>query len=107
MARVTTDNPKQQAHELIERLTGGQAAAVVGLLSSMLDPVDRALANAPLDDEPVSDDEFRDIAEERASSARDQAITNDEVLAEFGLSPDDFHQMGRSPLKAETIRTRQ
>ena len=45
----------------------GQVAAVVGLLEVMLDPVSVALANAPMDDEPVSEEEARDIAEARAA----------------------------------------
>ena len=36
----------------------------------MLDPVVRALANAPYDDEPVSEEEARDIAAARAALAR-------------------------------------
>ncbi len=63
-------NPKKEAHELIKRISVSQASAVVTLITSMLDPVDRALANAPYDDEPVSEEEARDIAESRASYAR-------------------------------------
>ncbi len=51
MATVET-NPKQQAHELINRLSTGQASAVVTLLEAMLDPVSVALANAPIEGEP-------------------------------------------------------
>ena len=60
-------NPKQHAHELIDRMAPGQVSAVVSLLEIMLDPVARAIANAPYDDEPVSEEEARDIAEARAS----------------------------------------
>jgi hypothetical protein len=48
---------KQQAHELIERLTPSQVSALVGLLQAMLDPVARAIANAPREDEPVAEEE--------------------------------------------------
>ena len=94
-------NPKQQAHELIDRLSTGQASAVVGLLEAMLDPVSAALANAPMDDEPVSEEEARDIAEARAAYARGEVVSNEEVLAEFGLTDKDFERMGRPPLDAE------
>ena len=67
---TTATNPKQQAHELIDRLSTGQVSAVVGLLEAMLDPVSVALANAPIDDEPVSEEEAREIAEARAAIAR-------------------------------------
>ena len=68
----------------------------------MLDPVSKlALANAPYDDEPVSDEEARDIAEARAAAARGEIVSNEEVLREFGLSPEDFERMGRTPLDPE------
>jgi hypothetical protein len=100
MATAAT-NSKQQAHELIDRLSNGQASAVVGLLEAMLDPVSVALANAPIDDEPVSDEEARDIAEARASLARGEGIPHEEVLREFGLTAEDFERMGRTPIDPE------
>jgi hypothetical protein len=97
MAQAIT-NPKQQAHELIDRISTAQASAVVGLLEAMLDPVSVALANAPMDDEPVSEEEARDIAEARAAYARGEVVSNQEVLADFGLTAEDFERMGRTPL---------
>jgi hypothetical protein len=94
MATVVT-NPKQEAHELIERLSTGQVIAAVGLFKAMLDPVSVALANAPIDDEPVSEEEARDIA------ARGEVVSNEEVLAEFGLTAEDFERMGQTPLDPE------
>jgi hypothetical protein len=82
----TTTDTKQQAHNLIERLSPGQVSAVVGLLEAMLDPVSAALAGAPFDDEPVSEEEARDIAEARAAYARGEVTPQDKVLAELGLS---------------------
>jgi hypothetical protein len=103
MAQAAT-NPKQHAFELINRMSTGQVSAVVGLLEAMLDPVSIALANAPYDDEPVSEEEARDIAESRAAYARGEVVSNDEVLAEFGLTADDFERMGQTPLEAEPHR---
>lgn len=91
MATMATD-PKQHAHELIDRMAPGQVSAVVGLLEIMLDPFARTLANAPYDDEPVSDEERNEMAAERGAS-----IPNEEVLAEFGLTAKDFEHMGRTP----------
>jgi hypothetical protein len=79
----TATNPKQQARELIDRLSAGQVSAVVNLLEAMLDPVSVALASAPIDDEPLSEEEARDISESRAAIARGSVVSNDEVLAEF------------------------
>jgi hypothetical protein len=91
---------KEHAHELIDRMAPGQVSAVVGLLEIMLDPVARSLANAPYDDEPVSEEEARDIAESHAAYARGEAVSNDDVLAEFGLTAADFERMGRAPVEA-------
>lgn len=92
---------KEHAHELIDRMAPGQVSAVVGLLEMILDPVARSLANAPYDDEPVSEEEARDIAESRAAYARGEVVSNEEVLADFGLTTDDFERMGQTPLEPE------
>jgi hypothetical protein len=98
MAHATTD-PKQHAHELIDRMAPGQVSAVVGLLEIMLDPVARALANAPYDDEPVSEEEALQVAASKAALARGETIPHEEILAEFGLTQEDFDRMGRTPLE--------
>ena len=89
---------KQQAHELIERLAPNQISAVVHLLAVMTDPVKRSLAQAPVDDEPVTQEETREIAAARASLDRGEGIPHEKVLAEFGLTSEDFARLGRTPL---------
>lgn len=89
---------RQQAHELIERLAPSQVSAVVHLLAVMTGPVARSLADVPVDDEPVTLEEAHDIAAARASLDRGEGIPHEEVLAEFGLSLEDFERMGRTPL---------
>lgn len=54
---------KQQVHELIDRLAPSQLVAVRGLLEAMLDPVARAIANAPAAAEPVTEEEKRALVE--------------------------------------------
>ncbi len=83
---------KHHAHELIERLAPRQVAAVVGLLEAMLDPVSRAIANAPIDDEPETEEERKAVADSKAwfDQHRGQGISHEEVLADFGLTPEDF-----------------
>jgi len=85
-------NPKQQAHELIDRISTAQASAVVGLITSMLDPVDRAIANAPFEDEEISEEETRAVAASKAWLAEHpgEGIPHEEILREFGLSPEDL-----------------
>jgi hypothetical protein len=93
MATAAT-NPKQEAHELIDRISVAQASAVVTLLTSMLDPVDRAIANAPFEDEEISDEENRAVAASKAWLAEHpgEGIPHEELLAEFGISPEDPHR---------------
>ena len=91
-------NEKQRAHELIERLAPGQISAVVHLLAVMTDPVARSLAHAPVDDEPATEEEAREIAAARASLDRGEGIPHEKVLAEFGLTSEDFARLGRTPL---------
>jgi len=65
---------------------------VVGMLEAMLDPVAQTIANAPVDDEPETEEERRAVAKSKAwFKQRDgQGIPHEEVLAEFGLPPDDI-----------------
>jgi len=98
MAHPHADD-RQHAHELIDRMAPGQVAAVVGLLEIMLDPLARTLASAPYDDEPVSEEEAREAEASKASLARGGGIPHEDVLAEFGLTPEEFERMGRTPLK--------
>ena len=89
MAHGSTDE-KQQAHELIERLPPTQLSAVVGLLEAMLDPFARALANAPMDDEPVTAEEEKALAEAREWSKHNQSIPHEQVLAELGITQEEI-----------------
>ncbi len=80
-------NEKQQAHQLIDRLDPSQVSAVVSLLQFMLlDPVSCALAAAPLDDEPETEQERQAVEDARAYFSRQgKGISRQEVLREFGL----------------------
>src|SRR5476649_2543791 len=84
---------KQQAHELIERLETSQIATAVRFLEFMLlDPVSRAIATAPADDEPLTDEERQAIARSEAwfHERGGKGIPMEEVLADAGLTMDDF-----------------
>ena len=77
---------RQQAHALLDHLSDTQVAAVRGLLETMLDPVARALANAPVDDEPVTEEEERAVAEAREWLKQNPGIPFEQVVAELGLT---------------------
>jgi hypothetical protein len=59
----------------------------------LLDPVAHAVATAPPDDEPVTDQDRRRFHDGQASFAQrgGKGIPMEDVLAEFGLKPDDVH----------------
>lgn len=84
---TTTD--KQHAHELIERLPQDQLSALVRLLETIvgLDPLDQALRNAPLDDEPESEEERQAVEEAREWLRQHggKGIPQDEVMRSLGL----------------------
>jgi hypothetical protein len=88
----------EHAQQLLSHLAPTQVAAVVHLMEVMLDPVSRALANAPLEDEEISENEERAVAEAREWLNHNKPIPHEEVLSELGLSPADFEQMGHTPL---------
>jgi len=77
---------KEYAHELIERIAPSQVPAVVGLLETMLDPVARAIANAPIDEEILTARAEASLAEAAAWAERNKAIPHEQVLAELGIS---------------------
>jgi hypothetical protein len=57
---------RQQAHHLIDRLPEPQLAGLVRILETILAAAAAALRDAPLDDEPESEDEKAAVAEARA-----------------------------------------
>ena len=83
-------NAKEHAHELIECLPPSQLTAVVGLLEAMLDPVARAIARAPVDDEPVTAEEEKALAEAREWLKDHKPIPHEQVLADLGITQPDI-----------------
>jgi hypothetical protein len=69
----------KQAHALLDQLPPAKLGAVRALLEVMLD-----------DDEPVSDEDRRRFHEGQAFFASGKGIPMDDVLAEFGMKPEDF-----------------
>jgi len=80
------NNPKEHAHELIERLPPSQLAAVVGLLEAMLDPVSHAIAQAPVDDVPLAPEEEKALAEAQEWLKLHKPIPHEQVLADLGIT---------------------
>jgi hypothetical protein len=78
---------RQHAHQLIDRMPEVQLSALVGLLETIVDPVAAALRNAPVDDEPETEEEKRDVAEARVWLQRNggKGIPHEEAMRRLGL----------------------
>jgi hypothetical protein len=90
---------RQQAHALLDMLPEEKLIAVVHLLHAISDPVARSLASAPVDDEPIGEDESRAVEASKKWLKDHAPIPHQEVLAEFGLTLEDFERMGHTPLE--------
>jgi hypothetical protein len=88
---------RERARDLLNYLAPEQIAAVVHLMEVMLDPLSRKLANAPLEDEAISEEEDLAVAEAREWSKHNQPIPNEDVLSEFGLTLAEFERLGQTP----------
>jgi len=81
---------KQHAHKLIEQLAPGQVPAAIGMLERLLDPVARAIANAPIDDEPVTEEEEKALEESREWFKHNKGIPHERVMAEMGITQEEI-----------------
>ena len=77
---------KQHAHQLLDQLAPGQFEAVVRLLEVMTDPATVSIANAPIDDEPVSEEEERAVAASKEWFKHNPGIPFEEVVADLGFT---------------------
>jgi hypothetical protein len=84
---MTEQQERVHAHELLDRVPAGQVPAAVRFLEFLIwDPVARAAALAPLDDEPLTEEDSQRL------SGSSSGVPMEEVLAEYGLKLEDFPQ---------------
>jgi hypothetical protein len=83
-------DPKERAYELIERLPPSQLTAVIGLLEAMLDPVSRAIAQASVDDEPLTTDEQKALTEAQDWRKHHEPVPHQQVLADLGITQEEI-----------------
>ena len=79
-------NDNQKAHLLLDELDAGQLSAVIHLLEVMTGPPSHSLASAPVEQEQISDETAAAIERGRASLARGEGSSHEEIRREFGLS---------------------
>ena len=92
---------RQHVHELIDQLPPMQLTALETLLQSMLDPLSRKLALAPIDDEPFTEEDRRAVAEADEWSKLNAPIPLENVLSDLGLTMSDWDAMCKTPLPEE------
>ena len=82
---------RQEAHQLLDRLGSAQFTAIAQLLEVLtsvegVEPLDRALAQASVEEEEITPETAEALDRARASLARGEGIPHAEILREFGLS---------------------
>ncbi|HEX4773886.1 MAG TPA: hypothetical protein VH351_23835 [Bryobacteraceae bacterium] len=77
---------RQQAHALLDLLPDDKLTAVRSLLEVMVEPLERSLALAPVEEEEITDDTAAALDHAKASLARREGIPHEEILHEFGLT---------------------
>jgi hypothetical protein len=75
---------KEQLRERVETFSEQEAKDTLRLLDMRLDPVISAFRDAPLDDEPWTEDDETAAAEGRADLAAGQTVSLDEAMRELG-----------------------
>jgi hypothetical protein len=83
------DADLQHARQMLSHLAPAQIAAVVHLMEVMLDPVSRALADAPIEDEEISEEEEKAVAESREWFKHNPGIPFEQVVAELGFTMEE------------------
>lgn len=78
---------KEKLRQAVEDLSELEAEDTLAYIARRRerDPVFEAFDNAPLDDEPVTEEEERALEESRAAYRRGETYTLDEIKRELGL----------------------
>jgi hypothetical protein len=74
---------------MLDQLGPGQYEAVVRLLEVLTDQETATIRNAPIDDEPESEEEARAVAASKEWFKNHQGIPFEEVAADLGFPMDD------------------
>lgn len=70
---------------LLDVLPEEKLTAVRNLLEVLVEPLERSLAMAPVEEEELTPEMSAELARARASYERGERVSHEEVLREFGL----------------------
>ncbi len=76
---------KEKLRERVESLSEEEASEALRLLAEGEDPVLAAFRNAPLDDEPFTEEDEAAVAEAEEDFVAGRTVTHDEIKREFGI----------------------
>jgi len=77
---------RQRAHALLDMLPAEKLNVVRSLLEVMVEPLSRALAGAPVEDEEITPETAAALDRAWNSLARGEGIPHEEIRREFDLS---------------------
>jgi len=83
---LNLDRERRQAHALLDMLPAEKLNAVRSLLEVMVEPLARSLALASVEEEEITVETAAALERARASLARGEGISHEEILREFGLT---------------------
>jgi hypothetical protein len=86
---MNTTNTRQHVHSLVDQLPPGPLAVIEDLLSVMIDPLGYALRNAPIDDEPSTEEEEHAVAGSKEWFKHNPGTPFEDVVTELGFSMEE------------------
>ena len=96
---------RDQLHRIVEMLSAPEVHNLNEIAHAVLDPASRNLTNIPFEDEEISVEEQEAVAQADEWSKHNDLIPHEVVLAELGVSVNEWEQMGRTPLPAHLAGT--
>jgi len=82
---VAIEQLRQEVHARLDTLPEEKLRAVRTLLDAMVEPLARSLALAAVEEEDVTPETAAALDRARQSLARDEGVSHQDVLREFGL----------------------
>lgn len=89
---------RHHAHQLIDCMPEVQLAGLVQFLETIVNP---SLRHIPLEDEEISEDEERAVAEAQEWLKHNKPIPHEQLLTELGLTISDWESMRSNPVPSE------
>ena len=91
MAQQEASGRREELHMLVDHIRPAEIESVRDYLCARVDPLELALLNAPVDNEPMSEHEKAAWAADAARRERGEPpLTADELLRDLGLTEADL-----------------